>query len=71
MATTINEEDNDKFQRELSKSSYGKYIEWGAGPKAARNQIERDIKEKYHSGKLKKRNLNPNKDNFEYGTFKK
>ena len=69
MATTINEEDNDKFQRQLSQSSYGKYIEWGAGPKAARNQIERDIKEKYHSGKIKKRNLG--KDNFEYGTFKK
>ena len=69
MATTINEEDNEKFQRELNNSKYAQYIEWGSGPQAARNQIERDIKKKYLDGKIKKRNLG--KDNFEYGTFKR
>ncbi len=69
MAITINEKDNDEFHRKLSQSSYAKTVEWGAPAAAARKQIERDIKEKYHSGKLKKRNLG--KDDFEYGTFKR
>ena len=64
MATTINEEDNEKFKRQLSQSSYGKYIEWGAGPKAARRQLEREILENNHKKRIEKR-----KPNFEAGTF--
>ena len=75
MAYKIDEDQNRRNQQEIAESAYGQYIEWGAGPEAAKNKNIQAIKEANHAERIKKRNLGTDdyddkkKLQFESGTF--